>query len=244
VVRDTTEAVQGLGDGARAAYYRAALGSLRFVQERRPTRGRFGADADAMWASFRGDLTTADRIDLLLRDADAEWPGAFGARRVFELPATADDEPFGADWQPLDSVDAEELWRGMIGESAPSSPGAAMQAIASAWGQRLAPCAAGQVGATDRIIVAGASAIASLVEVFASEHDLDWGTQVTVVATPPAHRQLAAAATALLNAGKATQLLSAAHAKQASVQRGARLLVSEDAAPDDRAAAEHLARAS
>ncbi len=62
--------------GVRAAYCRAALESLLFVEALRPTRRRAGADADATWASFRGDLTTADRIDLLLRDADAEWPGA------------------------------------------------------------------------------------------------------------------------------------------------------------------------
>ncbi len=30
-------------------------------------------------------LTTADRLDILLRDADAHWPASFGARNVFEV---------------------------------------------------------------------------------------------------------------------------------------------------------------
>jgi hypothetical protein len=46
----------------RAAYYRAALCCLRFIEQRRPTGRRFGAEADARWASFRGELQGADRI--------------------------------------------------------------------------------------------------------------------------------------------------------------------------------------
>jgi len=76
------------------------LAALRFVQTRRPTKCRFGAEADATWADFRGDLGGAARIDLLLRDADAQWPGAFGARSVYDLAAVAADEAFGATWEP------------------------------------------------------------------------------------------------------------------------------------------------
>ena len=232
------------GEGARAAYYRAALESLRFVESRRPTRRRFGADADATWASFRGDLTTADRIDLLIRDADAEWSRAFGARTVFDLRATADDEAFGAEWQPLDPVDAEELWRSMAGQGGASSVEAATQAIARSWDLRLEAVSVGEVGATDSFVVAGPSAIASLVAAFAAGRDLDWSAQVTVVATPPGHRHIAAAAAALLNASKATDLLSAAGAADRPARNGARLLVSDDAAPEDRLAAETLGRSA
>ncbi len=69
----------------RVAYYQAALRCLQFVEKRKPTGRRFGSEADARWASFKGELTTSDRIDLLLRDADTEWLGAIGARTVFGL---------------------------------------------------------------------------------------------------------------------------------------------------------------
>lgn len=52
----------------RSAYYRAALRCLQFVEQRKPTGRRFGPDADARWSQFEGELTTADRIDLMVRD--------------------------------------------------------------------------------------------------------------------------------------------------------------------------------
>jgi hypothetical protein len=63
-------------DGA-GRYIEGALRLLQYVETRRPTGRRF--DADARWSSFRGDLETVDRIELMLRDADAEWPGGFSA---------------------------------------------------------------------------------------------------------------------------------------------------------------------
>ncbi|NVL83835.1 hypothetical protein [Escherichia coli] len=62
------------------AFYEASLRKLRFVEARSPTKRRSGADADALWKSFKGHLTASDRLDLLLRDADIEHGGAFGAR--------------------------------------------------------------------------------------------------------------------------------------------------------------------
>src|SRR5690606_36203028 len=67
------------------SYCHGALTGLRYVEHRAPTSRRFGQDADLHWASFRGHLQDVDRIDLLLRDADAQWPGSLGARRVFNL---------------------------------------------------------------------------------------------------------------------------------------------------------------
>lgn len=113
-------------------YVEGALRLLQFVETRRPTGRRFGADADARWNGFKGDLATADRIELMIRDADAEWPGGFGARTVYALPGVAEDEPFGAHWEGLDPVAAEELWRRVKTEPAPSSLGATLTAIAKA----------------------------------------------------------------------------------------------------------------
>ncbi len=106
-----------------SCYYRAAIRALRFVENRRPTGRRFGTEADARWAALRGDLATADRVDLLVRDANAEWPGAFGARAVFHLTDVAEDDPFGAHWLPLDPVDGEDLWRSCAADPPPATLG-------------------------------------------------------------------------------------------------------------------------
>lgn len=234
-------------EGERAAYYRAALQCLRFVEQRRPTGRRFGADADARWSSFKGDLTTADRIDLLIRDADAEWPGAFGPRTVYALRAVAEDEPFGAEWRPMDPVDAEELWRGLAQDAEPGSVADALRAMAAAWELELQSVEVGAVTPTDKIIVVGPSAIAALVAAFAAGSDLDWADQVVAVATPPAHRHLATAAVALLNSAKPARLVAASGGGaaagsegEAQQVKGARLLASADADAADRALAESL----
>jgi len=84
----------------KAAYYEAALPALRFVQQRLPAARRFDPDAAARWAVLRGHLTAADRIDLILRDANAQRPSDIGPRTVFALRAVAEDDPFGAAWDP------------------------------------------------------------------------------------------------------------------------------------------------
>lgn len=226
-----------MDDGHKLAYYRAALGGLTYVENRQPSGRRFGAEADARWASFRGDLTIADRIDLLVRDADAQWPSAFGARTTFAMHAVAEDEPFGPDWQPLDPVIAEEMWRARHDAPAPQSCAEALELTATAWEVTLAPFDPGAIGAAEKLVVCGPSAIAATIVAFHQGSDLDWVDQVTVVATPPAHRQLAALAGAVLNATKPARILTAA---TATAKAGARLLVSDDAAEGDAAKAREL----
>ncbi len=89
-------------------FYDASLLGLRLLDARLPAPRRFGPDADARWANFRGHLTARDRIELLLRDGDAEHAGAFSARQVFEIYAVAEDEPFGGEWSGLDDSAAEQ----------------------------------------------------------------------------------------------------------------------------------------
>lgn len=220
------------------AYYQAALTALAYVEQRQPTGRRFGAEADARWSSFKGDLTTADRIDLLIRDADAEWPSAFGARTVFAKRAVAEDDPFGADWESLDAVAAEEMWRVHQQAAAPTSPRAALEAAAKSWELSLSPFDAGIIGPSEKLLVVGASAIAATVTAFHEGTDLDWADQVTVIATPPAHRQLGALGGALLNATKPSRVFTA---ELATAKSGVRLLLSEDASAEDAAKARELA---
>jgi len=223
----------------QSRYYEAALWALRFIEARRETKRRFGPEADATWAAFRGDFGASARIDLLLRDADAQWPGAFGARAIYDLAAVAQDEAFGAAWVPLDDVDAEELWRRMIAAAPPKSAGDALAQVAKAWGISLSPLNVGKIGASDKLLVVGPSAIAATIEAFALGSDLDWHEQATVLATPPGHRHLAATGAAIVNATKATRLVSET-ATRVDVPPGTRLVASPDAAPGDRARADEL----
>jgi hypothetical protein len=214
------------------AFYVAAFAGLRFVEVRRPTGRRFGAEADARWAGFRGDLTTADRLDLLLRDADAEWPGAFGARSVFAERAVAEDDAFGPAWVSLEPVDAEEIWRSTLAtREPPRDLEGLLSAWTAAWDAALAPFAVGEITTVERLVVAGPSAIAATLRAFAGRTDLAWSEQVTVVATPPAHRQLAALGTAALNTTKPTNLFTHGQAHGLA----GRVLASEDALPEDTA---------
>jgi hypothetical protein len=220
-------------------YVEAALRLLQFVEQRRPTGRRFGADADARWSGFRGDLETVDRIELMIRDADAEWRGGFGARNIYSLGGIAEDEPFGSQWEGLDPVAAEELWRKVKAQPAPETPRATLDAIASAWGIELLAHQVGKVGPNDKLLVVGPSAIAETILSFAVGSALDWAEQVVVVATAPAARQLASAATAILNAPHTAKILRADD-HHASIS-GARVIASADAEPADRAAAAKLA---
>jgi hypothetical protein len=220
------------------AYYQAALLGLHFVEARQPTGRRFGAEADARWSRFAGELTTSDRVDLLLRDADAQWPRSFGARSVFDLAAVAEDEAFGAEWEPLPPVLANELWREPVPASTTATIASMLAAVASAWGLALQPFDIGTVAPADRILLAGPSAIAAAVAAFAAGRDLDWSDQVVCVATPPAHRQLAALAGALLNSGKGTVLRSAATPGPKAPGYSPR--PSADASPEDLTAARAL----
>ncbi len=222
------------------AYYRGALAALRFLEHRQPTGRRFGRDADARWANFKGDLVTADRIDLMIRDADAQWPAAFAARVVFAEDAVSEDDPFGPAWTPLPPIDAEELWRAALNEATPNDGRATLAACASSWDLSLKPFDVGGVRAADRIIVAGPSAIAALIETFAGDRDLDWADQVVVVATPPSHRQLASVATALLNAAKPIVIVTSLDERKLG---GRRAIVSDDSSPEDAARARSAAGA-
>ena len=213
-----------------ASYYAASLACLRFAEARHPTNRRFGPDADAIWESFRGHLTTADRIDLLVRDADAQWRGALAARTTFALPAVAEDEPFGVGWPGLDPVDAEELWRRVL-RTPPSEGESVWSAITREW--KLSPSAVdvGTIDASAKLVVTGPSAVIALALAFSKQRDLSWSEQVTCIATPPGHRHVASLAAVFLNTTEPGRLLEATEPRLTS--RVDRVVSSPDAAPDD-----------
>ncbi len=223
----------------RAVYYLGALRLLRFAEQRSPTKRRFGADADALWKDFAGGLKTSDRIDLLLRDADTEWPGAFGARATYGLRAVAEDDAFGADWESLPAIDGERVWKDAAKAAVPSDPAEAIVQLCSGWELTTHPFELPKITPSTRAIVGGASAIVATIHAFASHTDLSWPTQIVVVADRPAERQLAAAAAMLLNTTKATVLLASDDAMP-ETKKGARPLAifSPDASAEVRRAIE------
>lgn len=213
------------------AFYSASLSTLRFVERRSPTNRRFGPDADAMWRELRGHLTTSDRIDLLLRDGDVAFPGAFAARAIFLRRGVSEDDPFGAGWTSLSVNEADALWRQTVADTAPESVEGAVRRIAAAWDLPLRGVDVGRITPATKLVVAGPSAIAAVIIAFADGADLSFVDQITVVATPEGHRHLAASAAALLNASRAVRLLApAVGAPAPAVDRA---IVSEDADPVD-----------
>ena len=91
------------------------------------------------------------------------------------------------------------------------------------------PFPAGAPSTSDRLVVAGPSAIASTLAFFVGRTDLSWPNQVTVVATASAPRQLAALGSAIVNATQPTRLVAC----NCAGELVGRPVISEDAAPDD-----------
>lgn len=169
---------------SRRLYYTAALTGLRFV-DRRGGQRHFGADADGRWQQLAGDLHLADRIDLLLRDADAQWPGAFGARSVFDLPEVAEDDAFGADWLPLEDQDAADLWHEITTQAPADDLPALIRRFFAAWDTPFTPVALPDLTPTSRWLILTPDAVASALLAFAAGNGLAWSDQVVVVAHGP-----------------------------------------------------------
>ena len=226
--------------GEREQYYRGALRGLRFVEARRASGRRFGSGADARWSRFKGGLTQLDRMELLLRDADAEWPSAFGAHGIFSLGFSGDDEPFGPEWPSLVPQRAAKLWNEEMAEELAANEGKlshALARIADAWGLSLGRLSTPDVGPNDRLLVVGPTAIVAVARAFEAGKALSLTEQVTVVATPAAHRQLGLFLTAALDQRAATRVLGATEVAAFKLPKAIRLVESKDAHAEDLAIA-------
>jgi len=169
---------------ARDTFYAAAVAGLRALDAAETSPRRFGRDADARWTSFKGTLTDADRIDLLLRDAAVTWGTAFSPAESFALFGLAPDEPFGPDWKSLTPTTAR---RHLDAPAAPLTP----TELAALIDIRPTPVEIPTISPSTRLIIAGGSALIAVANAFAAQQGLSWSDQVLVVATTPAHRQLA-----------------------------------------------------
>lgn len=180
------------------AYYRAAIAGLRHQEAKRPSGRRVGADADALWKAFEGVLGPADRVNLLLEDANAQWPRAFGARHLFtELRDAHEDAAFGPSWSGLDAQAAIALLRDLAADG-DASLETTLREAAAAWALPLVPIEPPALAPSSRVVVAGASAVFALA-LASTEAGFDWSGRVALVADAPGVRQLALLAGGLLD---------------------------------------------
>lgn len=214
------------------SYYLTALTALRFLDARGGQR-RFGPDADARWYAFAGDdpaeshradyrprvLMEGDRIELLLRDADAQWPGAFGARAVFDLRDVAQDDAFGADWPP--TSDGLTLWHQAILTPLISTLPLLLSRFSAIWDIPLILPELPPLKPSTRWVLHGPDVTAAAILAFSASPAAIWHQQVVVVAESPSApeikprqqrhrtfaRQLAALAAALLGQQQPTRLV-------------------------------------
>ncbi|MER2559596.1 MAG: hypothetical protein ABTQ32_02685 [Myxococcaceae bacterium] len=184
----------------RETFYAAAVVGLRALDAREPKPRRFGSDADARWRQFAGALGDGDRLDILLRDAAGTWGAAFSPAECFGLFGLADDEPFGPDWSGLSDSVAKRLLADATGKHS-------IESVTSALGVKVGTVSLHAVSSSTKLVLAGASAVSAVAQVFAKDPKLSWTDQVLVVASTPLVRQLAGLAAVLVGARGRTALI-------------------------------------
>ncbi len=230
------------------SFYKSAALGLGALDAKPGQRRRFGGEADARWKGFAGQLTAADRLDLVIRDAAVQHGAGFAPRVIFGLPGLAEDEPFGPGWTGWEVRKSEAVFR----QVTDFDTQAALAAAAGAWGleaQGLEAAVLAGISPASKVVVAGAGAMLALAAHFEGASNLDLADQVLVVAGHPGERQLFGLAVALVGGSRAAQLLSpsddskgmASAAEAAGFAQVDLALISADAAPHERAAAEGLA---
>ncbi len=81
-----------------------------------PVSRRFGAEADARWEAFRGELDTRQRLAILFCDAAVEWPSVFGGFANVLLDWT-EALRLGRDHPgDLSPRDADDIWHNTKGD--------------------------------------------------------------------------------------------------------------------------------
>jgi hypothetical protein len=192
-------------------FYAAAVAGLRALDRRERTARRFGPDADTRWASFKGSLTEADRIDILLRDAAVTWGVGFSPAQAFDSFGLADDEPFGPDWESLTTATARRYLESSaaIGTS---------EELGTLMGVSPVPLQLPTITPSTRLAVAGGAALIALARVFEGRRELSWSDQVLAIAETPTHRQLAGLLAAFVGSTGRTRLIRPADDLRAALK--------------------------
>jgi len=122
-----------------------------------------------------------DRIELMIRDADAEWAGRFGARAVFAMQGVAETSRSARNGKAGSGRAHEELWRRVKAEPAPTTSAAALASIRERVGGE-ADRAAERAGHADRSPRGrgGVRRFAATIEAFAARRCAGLVQQVVV----------------------------------------------------------------
>jgi hypothetical protein len=238
--------VRPMSPEAIESFYRAAHLGLRVLDER-GARRRFGADADARWKQFRGDLNDADRLNLLQRDASTVAPLAFAPREVFSLTGLSVEDAFGPVWPGSRAGLAGDLLRAERSDA--SDPLQWFEAAVAQWPgspPALDGSSLPKILPSTRLVFAGLGALRALVTHFAAQRgSLDLADQLLLVSDRPAERQLFGLAAVFLGTPNAPRALVPSASKERVRALGVTRLdahvVSEDATPAARDAALALA---
>jgi hypothetical protein len=192
---------------AAKAFYRAALIGLRFLQLTKPPRPDSEADIQAVEKAPYEVII--DKIDDLLSKASVMWGVAFSPAQVFMIPGLAAEEQFGPDWPLMPQAEAKTLWD-EIGQLRYDTPRAAFADAATAWGVTLQTIETGHPDITPAkgVLIAGPSALATAIDIFSENKELNWARQVMVVASRPRDRQLAGLAGAFVSSSRPTRLIA------------------------------------
>ncbi len=233
----------------KSNYYRTGVLGLRALQDRGLSTVRFSPDAEARWKAFRGELTDADRVDLLLRDGAAVHPVAFSAAAVFALPDLAADEPFGRTWAGLSVSDAGAVLREVaqtnLGDKN-TKPSPTLAEFAKVWGWEWSLLSVAHVVPASRVVVAGVGAIVALADHMFGRTDMDFADQVLLVTDRAGERQLFGLAAALCGGRSRPRHVGSADvtdiARRQKFDRATIVLASDDADPASREAANRLGR--
>jgi hypothetical protein len=214
-----------------AHFYHAAVLGLRMLD--RGQERRFGANADANWRAFSGELHAGDRLNLLLRDAATVYPAAFSPRVVFGLSGLAQDEPFGPDWPALSAADAIQMLQRTVEPSMTAEQ--VLIAAAALWDIKpatLPPEALPAIAPATRIVASGVGALLALFKRFASDKTLDFVDQIIWVTDLIAERHLFGLAAALLQNNRRPECYSAQQALASSKSLLGRLAVLSNDSPE------------
>lgn len=229
------------------SFYRAALAAARHI-DRDSDHRVFSADADAAFRAYGGDLPTAVRCDLVLRNFAMLYPAAFAPGPVFDLAGWHEDDPWGADFGPFEARVAGDAFAGATSAERAID---ALDAGLAAWGaggegRAEVPAIAARVSPGVSLVVAGARAVAAIARVFVGGERLSWRAQVVVVSAAPEARHAAGIACALLGergvppfvemdrrGDEAIDAWAAREAKRLGAGRAQLLVISPDAAPGE-----------
>jgi hypothetical protein len=219
------------------AFYRAALAAGIFLDQGSSDRA-FDADADVAWRTYGADLPLVIRIDMALRNLAMLYPAAFAPGPLFQLPGWYEDDPWGVGFERPPRDELEALFRS---RSPQNSPGDVLAHAAAIWGAESAGTLSVRWTPTTQVLVAGPTAMVSVVSALAADAACDVRSQVVLVSDGACARHLLGIASALRRSSGMPRFLASSLSGSEGVLPATVMVTSKDATVAERAATTRLA---